>query len=52
MGNWKPEEKPILCQKCKQGGGTLHRIEKDVYEHEDCVKARTVGKVRRRGGKR
>jgi hypothetical protein len=28
--------KPIMCSKCKQGGGTLVRID-DHYEHSHCA---------------
>lgn len=28
--------RPITCSKCGQGGGTLIRIDKDTYRHQEC----------------
>ncbi len=49
MGQTKPKKKGrnnntslpvrfILCDKCKQPGGTLVKISKDVYRHTTCMR--------------
>jgi len=30
--------KPILCQRCGQGGGTLVKVNDGVYIHTKCLK--------------
>jgi len=42
------QPRPVICSRCGQVGGTLHKVELGKYEHDQCPVARRVVRLVRR----